>query len=212
MENWSEIIQKLFLMAEPYFGARGDALHTRVAHQYALGLLKGEGGEEGIVEPAVILHDVGWSQLAPEEIKLAYGVRAKGENAASLNRVHEREGARIARHILEEIGYNADFVEQITEIIAQHDSGKQARTLEEALVKDADKLWRVSQLGFWSEARRQNLAAEERFRWVAARCESWFFTKTARREAEKELNKRRREVFGEGGAIVTERFEEETDR
>jgi hypothetical protein len=72
-----------------------------VSHQYALRLVAAEGGEAGIVEPAVILHDVGWSQLEPEQIRVAFGVRTGGEEAERLNRIHEREGAVIARRILQ---------------------------------------------------------------------------------------------------------------
>ena len=52
------------------------------------------------MEPAVILHDVGWSKLTPEQIKIAFGVRAGGEEADRLNRIHEVEGAVIAGQIV----------------------------------------------------------------------------------------------------------------
>ena len=84
--NWEQFTQELFRLAEPYLNVRDDLLHTRVAHQYALDLLEKEAGDKKIVEPAVILHDVGWSRLKPEEIKVAFGVNAKGEKGKQLNR------------------------------------------------------------------------------------------------------------------------------
>ena len=193
--NWTDFINELIVLAEPYLKARGDLLHTRIAHQYALFLLEQEGGDKRIVEPAVILHDVGWSALEPHEIKVAYGVRAAGENAARLNRIHELQGAAIARRILEDVAYEPKLIEPITAIVEQHDSGTQMRTLEEGLVKDSDKLWRVSQVGFWAEGKRQEVMAEERYRFLMERYKNWFFTKTALEEAGKELEMRRQEIF-----------------
>jgi HD superfamily phosphodiesterase len=193
--KWSRLTKELFILAEPFLETRGDLFHTRIAHQYSLFLMEKEGGDKRIVEPAVILHDVGWSELKPQEINVAYGVRAAGENAARLNRIHEVKGAAIARRILEKVGYEPTLIEPITAIIEQHDSGTQIRTLEEAVVKDSDKLWRVSQVGFWAEGRRQNVAAEKRYRFLMERYKTWFFTKSALAEAEKELKKRGRAII-----------------
>lgn len=115
--EWDQFIRELFKHAELYLKVRGDFQHTRIAHEYALLLLEKEDGSKMIVEPAVILHDVGWSRLKSEEIKVAYGVMASGENAAKLNRIHEVEGAIIAQEILEEIGYDHSLIEKITQII-----------------------------------------------------------------------------------------------
>ncbi len=81
---------------------RNDSIHTRVAHGYALLLLEKEGGDRNIVEPAIILHDVGWSALKPEDIETAYGICATGEKARELNRIHEVQGAILAEKILTE--------------------------------------------------------------------------------------------------------------
>ena len=80
-KEWEQFISKLFHEAEPYLAARGDARHINVAHQYSLILMKQEGGNEKIVEPAIILHDVGWSSLKPKQIEMAYGVRTQGAEA-----------------------------------------------------------------------------------------------------------------------------------
>jgi HD superfamily phosphodiesterase len=188
--DWEGFIQKLFEMVEPYLATRGDRLHTRVAHEYALLLVEKEGGDRHIVEPAIILHDVGWSRLDPEEIKVAFGVRAAGEKAARINRVHELEGARIARGLLEELEYDPLLIDRIARIIERHDSGKYPESLEEKLVKDADRVWRFSQVGYRNEMERQKLTPYERYKFVAKNLNSWFFTKTAREIAEKELKNR----------------------
>jgi HD superfamily phosphodiesterase len=188
--NWQEFIRTLFEMAEPYLTTRGDLLHTQVAHEYALLLIKEEGGDRRIVEPAIILHDVGWSRLDPEEIKGSFGVRAAGETAARINRVHELGGAVIARELLEELEYDPSLIDQIIPIVERHDSGREPKSLEEKLVKDADKLWRFSQVGYRDEMERQKLSPLERYQFLVKNLPSWFFTKTAKEVAERELEKR----------------------
>lgn len=191
--NQEQFTQELFRLAEPYLKARDDVLHTRVAHKYALYLLEKEAGEKSIVEPAVILHDVGWSRLKPEEIKIAFGTHAKGEKAKKLNRIHEVEGARIAREILSKLGYEASSIDKIARIIERHDSGKNPQTIEEKLVKDADRLWRFSKIGYYHEMERQNLTHEARYRFLTRNMGKWFFTKTAKQLADMELQERVKE-------------------
>ena len=192
--DWNEFIRELFRLAEPYLKIRGDLPHAQVSHRYALRLLEEEGGESRIVEPAVILHDVGWSRLEPEQIKVAFGVRAGGQEAERLNRIHEREGAAIAGHILESLKYDPAWVDRITFLVGRHDSGDRADSLEEKLLKDADKLWRFSPFGFWNEIERQGLDQLELYQYLSDRYRSWFFTSTALKLAKEELRGRGKEI------------------
>jgi hypothetical protein len=191
--DWNEFIRELFRLAAPYLKQRGDLPHAQVSHRYALRLLEAEGGESSIVEPAVILHDVGWSHLTPLQIRIAFGVRAGGEEAERLNRIHELEGAAIARQVLQSLNYNPQWIERISFLIERHDSGDQADSLEEKLLKDADKLWRFSPFGFWNEIERQGLDRNELDQFLSARYRGWFFTQTALKMAEEELTSRSRE-------------------
>jgi HD superfamily phosphodiesterase len=191
---WSRFISRLFKEAKPYLQARDDFKHARISHQYALLLMGREQGDKKIVEPAVILHDVGWSCLAPQQIALAYGVRAGGLEALELNRIHEVQGAVITRRILQALDYDAVSTDQITRIVERHDSGTEIATAEEGLVKDADKLWRFSQIGFWKEMERQQVGAEELYRHLDKHFRTWFFSLTAQELAEKELRRRAQEM------------------
>jgi HD superfamily phosphodiesterase len=192
--DWDEFIRELFRLAEPYLKIRGDLPHAQVSHRYALRLLEEEGGDSRIVEPAVILHDVGWSKLEPEQIRIAFGVRAGGEEAERLNRIHEREGASLARRLLLSLNYDPRQVERIAAIIERHDSGGHPDSLDERITKDADKLWRFSEIGFWIEIERQGLSAEELHRYLSERTGSWFFTPSSRSLAEEELKARAAEL------------------
>lgn len=194
VRDWPDFIGRLFQEASPYLAVRGDLSHARVSHQYAITCMNEEGGDKRIVEPAVILHDVGWSSLEPHRIKAAYGVKAHGPDAERMNRIHELEGASIARRILSSLDYAPTFIGEITSIIARHDSGKEANSLEEGLVKDADKLWRLSQIGFKIEIHRQGLEPREYYEFLKEHYRGWFFTSKALILAGEELEKRAKEI------------------
>jgi HD superfamily phosphodiesterase len=197
--EWSQFIQELFRLAEPFLSVRKDLPHAQISHQYCLRLLQKEGGNHLIVEPAVILHDVGWSKLTPEEIKMAFGVRISGEEAERLNRIHEVEGAAIAGQILQSLGYDPTMTEQITGMIRRHDSGNHPESLEEKLLKDSDKLWRFSAFGFWNEIERQGLESLELYHFLEARRPAWFYSPTALSLAEEELKARANEIAEKSG-------------
>ncbi|MBW2127804.1 MAG: HD domain-containing protein [Deltaproteobacteria bacterium] len=193
-EDWSGFLSVLLEEAEPYLKVRGDLLHVRVSHRYALMLMEKEGGDKRIIEPAVLLHDVGWSCLSPEELSHAYGARAVGAEAKRLNRIHEREGAEIAARILTKHGYDPKLIETIRRIIERHDSSLSVSSVEDAIVKDADKLWRFSGEGFWVEIERQGLEPEELYLYLGKRIDSWFFTPTGRILSKEEWERRGEEV------------------
>ena len=188
-------IQDLFQQAEPYLKMRNDSAHTRIAHGYALLLLEKEGGERNVVEPAIILHDVGWSALKPEDIEAAYGICTTGAKARELNRIHEVQGAIIAEKILTEQGCDTTTIHRIVKIIERHDSGKNPDTTEEKLVKDADKLWRFSKIGYHYELQRQATTHAARHAFLSQKIDTWFFTRTAKKMAEKELQARDKESY-----------------
>jgi HD superfamily phosphodiesterase len=192
--EWSQFIQELFRLAEPYLAVRKDLPHARISHQYSLRLLQAEGGNHRVVEPAVILHDLGWSKLTPEEIKMAFGVRISGEEAERLNRIHEIEGAGLAGQLLQSLHYDPALIEEITVMIQRHDSGNHPQSLEEKLLKDSDKLWRFSAFGFWNELERQGLEPLELYRFLEARRSGWFYSPTALSLAEEELQARAKEI------------------
>ncbi len=192
---WNHFIDRLFDLAAPYLAVRGDMDHTRVSHQYARLLLQREGGNPKVVEPAVILHDVGWSALKPEQIRAAYGVRPSGAEADRLNRIHEVEGAAIAGKILESVNYDQSLTKVIVTIIEKHDSGANPSSREEMLVKDADRLWRFSKIGMWQELEKQGgVGPEEYHDFVGARIDTWFFTSTAADLAREEWAQRGIEI------------------
>jgi hypothetical protein len=67
------IYQRIFEHAKPCLRTRQNLIHTRIVLRYALKLLEEEKGNEEVVIPAVLLHDVGWDTI-PEHLHLtAFG-------------------------------------------------------------------------------------------------------------------------------------------
>ncbi len=175
----------LFKLAAPYLTVRFNREHTEIALAFARELQEKLGGDRGIIFPAVILHDVGWSAV-PEELHLkAFGPGSD----PGINRVHEVEGVKIAAKILQELSLEAAVREEILRIVGSHDSGWQPLTLEEKIVKDADKLFRFSPRGFAIDVARFNVDAGEYWHYLNGMKEKWFFTLAGKEMAARELEK-----------------------
>jgi HD superfamily phosphodiesterase len=182
-----EIFQKIHRLADPYLDTRSNDIHTNISIDFAFKLLKEEGGDEGIVIPGIILHDVGWKTV-PEELQLtAFGPKATSKE---LNRKHELEGKNIAKEILETVNYDKYKIEEILEIIVGHDSRLEPISLNDKIVKDADKLWRYSKEGFYIDIDRFEQTIQEGIDMIKSPLEEWFFTDTAREMAREEIKNR----------------------
>jgi HD domain len=135
----------IWLCAKPWLDVRSNDEHTLISYRLAQALLRSHPGADGrIVLPAVLLHDVGWKMFPAEKLADAVGPHAK---YPELQREHEIEGARIARHILDALTVPGIDSHRVIEIIDGHDTRKHALSLEDALMKDADKLWRFTDHG-----------------------------------------------------------------
>lgn len=189
---------RIFELALPYLQTRHNEAHTRICCAFALRLLAEEEGDPQIVLPAVLLHDVGWSRVPENRQLSAFGPRVENPE---LTKVHEREGAALAHTILEDVGCAPERAREITEIIVGHDTRLEALSPEDAIVKDADKLFRFSGEGFPIDCRRFGLAPPEHLSWLEARIDEWFFTRTGQRLAREEAAARLRELGSEGAAV-----------
>lgn len=184
------VFEEIWELSKPYLNTRKNDVHTKVAVGFAFELVEKEGGDEDIVIPAVILHDVGWKRV-PESLHLqAFGPNA---TAPQINRIHEIEGSKIAEEILKSVDYQKDFAEDIVKIIEGHDSRKAALSLNDSLVKDADKLCRYSKEGLHIDLERFGETFEEGVDRLGRNLEVWFFTASAKEMARQEMLSRIRE-------------------
>lgn len=135
----------LWLAAKPYLDVRNNDEHTLVAYGLARALLlEMPEADESVVLPAILLHDVGWKRIDPELLLDAIG---KNPTRKDLVRDHEIHGVEIAKIILEDIKPENVDITAVLDIIDGHDTVKAARSINDAVMKDADKGWRATAHG-----------------------------------------------------------------
>lgn len=178
------IHQKIFEKAKPFLRTRKNLIHTRIALRYALKLLKSEPGDEDVIIPAVLLHDVGWKTV-PANLQLT----AFGPNPTNpkLARVHEVAGTKIAEAILKGLRYPPQKTKEISRIIRGHDTRKRPISRNDRIVKDADKLWRYSRKGMSIDRARFQIPRREYLVFLEGIIDQWFLTPTGKRIAETEI-------------------------
>jgi HD superfamily phosphodiesterase len=167
--------------AAPLLGVRSNDVHTQYCYRFARALCElHPEADAGIVLPAILLHDVGWSTVPPDKLLLAFGPHMQ---YPELRRQHEVEGARLARQILASIGYPADRVDDIARIIDGHDTRRHALSLEDGLVKDSDKLWRYTAHGLDTVRGWFGYAPDQQLGLLADWSRTRFFDEAARHMA-----------------------------
>lgn len=187
------IDQKIAERAKPFLRTRKNLIHTQIALRYAIKLLKTVKGDETVVIPAILLHDVGWKAV-PEPLQLtAFGPNRTNPQAA---RLHEVEGAKMARKLLEGLHYPPERVNEICRIIGGHDSRKKSLSRSDRIVKDADKLFRYSRKGVAIDVNRFRTRRGDYLGYLERHIEKWFFLSASRQLAREELARRRRENEG----------------
>lgn len=169
---------RIWQLAEPHLKVRSNDGHTIYAYGLARALvdLHPEADPE-VVLPAVILHDTGWSQVPEAEVLEAI---APGGGRPDLVIRHEKEGARIAAVVLAEVGHDEARTERILQIIDGHDSRPEALFLDDALMKDADKLWRLTPHGVDTVMDWFGLDRDQAHRLIASRVHDHLLTDAGR--------------------------------
>jgi HD superfamily phosphodiesterase len=178
-------------LAEPYWQTRANEIHVPESYELARQLLERHPeADADIVLPAILLHDCGYF-LVPEEDHLKGLAGAPIGWQEDITRRHEVEGARLAGEILGRVGWDAERTAAIQEIVDGHDSRREALSLEDALVKDADKLWRFTESGVrvchvWMDRTPQAFMD-----YVESRMDDWMLTDAGRELAREELGRSR---------------------
>lgn len=125
---------------------RGNDIHLPISLAYAERLCTAyPQANAELVRVATLLHDTGWAHVDESRI-ISEGFTGDWRKAA-IRFEHEREGCAVARRVLPGLGYDADFIEAVCLIIDGHDTRQVAYSLEDALMRDADRLWRFDQAG-----------------------------------------------------------------
>jgi HD superfamily phosphodiesterase len=191
-ENLERKYEDIFERAAPYLDTRKNDVHTQIAYELARQLLAYyPDADEEIVLPAIILHDVGW-KMVPEDKQLeAFGPNMKDKES---RRVHEVEGVRIAREILRSLDFDPVKIQEILNIIDGHDSREEAVSLNDKLVKDADKLWRFSPVGMDINIKMFGIDRNKLSDRLFLKIEEWFFIPESKDMARLELTESKKET------------------
>ncbi|GAB2747023.1 HD domain-containing protein [Sinomonas soli] len=129
-----------------YTRTRGNDIHLPISVAYAERLCDAyAGADRELVLVATLLHDTGWARVDESRI-LSEGFTGDWRKAA-IRYEHEHQGCLVAREVLPGLGYADEFVERVTAIIDGHDTRHVAYSLEDALMRDADRLWRFDRAG-----------------------------------------------------------------
>ncbi|WP_407342862.1 HD domain-containing protein [Pengzhenrongella phosphoraccumulans] len=139
-------LDEVWQAVAPFLRTRKNDVHTPLSFFFAELLLDAHPQADPlVVRLAILLHDSGWSAIDETRI-LSEGFAANWKTS-DVRYLHELEGCRIARELLPPLGYPADVVDRVTAIIDGHDTRPEALSLEDELVRDADRLWRFTPTG-----------------------------------------------------------------
>ncbi len=182
---------KVWVAAQPYMRARKNDVHIPIAFDFAGRLLERHPrADRDVVLLAVLLHDIGWAVVDQAAIyRDAFG---PGMLESDVRIAHEREGARLAAEILDATGWPPALRDEVVAIIDGHDTRADAISREDALVKDADALWRFSVAGVGIACDWWGMTPSEYADRAEAQIEGRLFTQAAREIARAELEQTRR--------------------
>ncbi len=147
-----------------------DQGHTERVKKLVVYIARKERADVEVLAKAAELHDI-----------------ARGEPN------HARRGAEIARGILQDQGYSADFITKVAHCIEAHSfsSGVAPQTLEAKILSDADKLDAIGAIGvaraflFSGETGRTIEGTLRHFEEKLLTLKDLLYTETARRLAER---------------------------
>ncbi len=126
--------------------SRSNDIHLPISLAFAERLLAAHPeANADLVRVTVLLHDTGWGRVDESRI-ISEGFGGDWRKA-DIRFQHEQEGCEIAREVLPALGYDDEFIEAVCAIIDGHDTRPEAHSLEDALVRDADRLWRFDHAG-----------------------------------------------------------------
>jgi HD domain len=180
------IHERIYEDAKPYLNTRRNDVHTAMSYAFACRLLACHPeADEDVVVPAIILHDVGWKAVPEDKQLSAFGPNLKDNET---RRLHEVEGVRIAKGILVSLDYSEEKRRQILAIIDGHDTRHEALSLNDSLVKDADKLWRYTPTGIDIDHLRFGIDRRDYLNWISGTIDKWLFTPDARVMAHEALD------------------------
>ena len=182
-------LDDLWRAAEPYMRARRNDIHIPLSFYFAELILDDyPDANELVTRVAILLHDTGWARVDAQKI-IDEGFRSDNWRQSDVRIQHEIEGCNIARELLPGLGFDDDFIVKVTDIIDGHDTRHEHYSLEDAIVRDADRLWRFTPTGIGFSALWFGLTPHGVLDDLENRVLDEMITATGRRMAEAELGR-----------------------
>ncbi len=183
----NKTFETIWNLASPYLKKgvmKNFVLHTRGVIEAMELLLREEEGDESILIPAAILHDVGWSKV-PVALQKS---KESGDRKKALE-LHLEFSAPIIREILEKVSYDQEKIDQIVEIVKAH-KFQEPEDSEKQLLIDADTLSDAFKKQFYSDVQSYETTPQGLYNF---RKENKFYTSAAKKLFDKEIEERRKE-------------------
>lgn len=169
---------EVWRLAVEHLHVRSNDAHTAYSYGLAAALCDlHPDADPDVVLPAMILHDTGWSRVPEDEVLEAI---RPGAGRHDLVIRHEKEGAAIAADVLAHLGRDPERTAEIIDIIDGHDSRLTSLSLNDSIVKDADKLWRLTPHGVDTVMDWFGLTREQAHLLIGSRVHDHLFTDAAR--------------------------------
>ncbi len=138
---------QIFKGAEKYMRVRKNDVHIPISYYYAMQLTEQyPNADKELVAAAIILHDIGWYSIDEDDI-FKKGFQSENFMQSDVRYLHETEGVRLSAEVLADLDCTKEFIQKVGIIIDGHDTRNFARSLEDEIVRDADKLWRFTVAG-----------------------------------------------------------------
>jgi hypothetical protein len=139
-------LDPLWRAVELEMQTRGNNIHVPISFAFAERLCDAYPEADALlVRVTILLHDTGWARV--DETKIISEGFGKNWRQADIRYEHERHGCEIAREVLPGLGYDDEFITRVTDIIDGHDTRPESHSIEDSLVRDADRLWRFTPAG-----------------------------------------------------------------
>jgi HD superfamily phosphodiesterase len=133
--------------------------HTLKVLENAEAIMEGEdicAEDREIVSTVAILHDIG-------------AVEALHKYGSLEGTYQEREGPKIAREILDKVGYDIKYVERICYIIGNHHTPSKINGLDFQIQWEADLLENMSVMDIQNEQEKIKICIEDNFKTITGK-------------------------------------------
>ena len=152
--------------------------HTKYVVKSMEMILDGEGGNENILIPSAILHDVGWSKV---------DLSLQSSDDLEKKREGQRQHITLAKEIVEEIlsnaGYSEANIQKVVGIVMAH-KFQDPEEKEKQMLIDADNLSDTFKEQFDSDVISYHSTPEQVYEF---RTRNTYYTKTAQEIANREM-------------------------